>query len=71
MKRRETLGQITGIDRNGHVVTLWVDRDGQETVISHLSPRTVRRHLVQDPTNLEAEAAEIFKLKGIRFSPVH
>ena len=71
MKRRETLGQITGIDRNGHVVTLWVDRDGQETVISHLSPRTVRRHLVQDATNLEAEAAEIFKLKGIRFSRVH
>src|SRR5438105_8004673 len=71
MKRRETLGQITGIDRNGKIVTLWVDRDGQETVISHLSARTIRTHLVQDPTNLETEAAEIFKLKGIRFSPVH
>jgi len=71
MKRRETLGQITGTDLRGNVVTLWVDRDDQATVLSHVSNGMLRRHVVENPTNLEAEAARVFEIIDVKFSRVH
>ncbi len=71
MKKRETLGQITGTDLRGNMVTLWVDRDDEATVLSRVSNGMLTRHVVENPTNLEAEAARVFELMEVKYSRVH
>jgi hypothetical protein len=71
MKRRQTLGQITGYDMTGDEVTIWVDRDGQTTVLSRIAKGNLYRYTVDEGTNLEAVAARIFELKEAKFNRVH
>jgi hypothetical protein len=71
MKRRETLGQITGFDHRGDAVTVWVDRDGQATVLSSIAKGNVHRYTVDDATNLEAEAARVFELTNVKYNRIH
>jgi hypothetical protein len=71
MKRRETLGQITGYDLKGDAVTIWVDRDGQQTVLSCIAKGHLYRHTVDHSANLESEAARVFELTNLKFSRVH
>ena len=71
MKRRETLGQITGHDLTGEAVTIWVDREGKTTTLSRIANGNLYRYTVEDKANLEAEAARVFELTDMKFDRVH
>ena len=71
LKRRQTLGQITGRDITGEAVTIWVDREGKTTTLSRIANGSLYRYTVENKANLEAEAARVFELTDMRFDRVH